>query len=313
TGKLYNTIMYHVKPDGRIDMEEVWKLAKEHKPKLIWMGATAYMYKYEYDKFAEVADSIGAYLVADIAHIAGLILSGVHTNPVKHAHIVTTTTHKTLRGPRGGMIMVTDKGLQKDPDLGKKIDSAIFPGLQGGPHDHQTAAIATALKEAGTPRFRKYAIQIVSNAKTLADELKKAGISLIGKGTENHLLLLNLVPTLGAGGGLFLQDALGAVRITANKNTIPLEPMSPYYPSGVRMGTPALTSRGMKNREMKKIAQWIVGVIEEIKKYKMPFDKEERKLVIGKFRKEISVNRNLKLIAKEVTALCKKFPIKKVY
>ena len=313
TGKLYNTIMYHVKPDGRIDMDEVWKLAKEHKPKLIWMGATAYMYKYEYDKFAEVADSVGAYLVADIAHIAGLILSGVHTNPVKHAHIVTTTTHKTLRGPRGGMIMVTDKGLQKDPDLGKKIDSAIFPGLQGGPHDHQTAAIATALKEAGTPRFRKYAIQIVSNAKTLADELKKAGISLIGNGTENHLLLLNLVPTLGAGGGLFLQDALGAVRITANKNTIPLEPMSPYYPSGVRMGTPALTSRGMKNREMKKIAQWIVGVIEEIKKYKMPFDKEERKLVIGKFRKEISVNRNLKLIAKEVTALCKKFPIKKVY
>lgn len=305
TGKFFNGLMYHVDNDGRIDMDEVWKMAKEHKPKLIWMGATAYMYQYEYDKFAQVADSVGAYLAADIAHVAGLIVAGAHSNPVPYAHIITTTTHKTLRGPRGGMIMVTKKGLQKDPDLAKKIDAAIFPGLQGGPHDHQTAGIATALLEASKPEFKKYGHQIVKNAKALGVELKKKGIKLIGNGTENHLLLLDLVNVLGAGGGLFASDALGVAGITVNKNTIPLESMSPFYPSGVRLGTPALTTRGVVEKDMAKIAKWIVDAIEAVKMYKMPTDKEERKEVIAKFQKEVIKNKKLLAIGKEVKKFAK--------
>ena len=171
TAIFYKSVPYHVKEDGRIDIDEVWKLAREHKPKLIWAGATAYTYQYEFDKFAEIADEVGAYFAADIAHVIGLIVAGVHTNPVEHAHIITTTTHKTLRGPRGGMIMVTDKGLEKDPDLATKIDKAVFPGLQGGPHDHTTAAIAVALGEAAKPEFKEYGQQIVANAKALAASL----------------------------------------------------------------------------------------------------------------------------------------------
>lgn len=312
TGKLYTTFMYHVKEDGRIDMDDVWKLAKEHKPKLIWMGATAYVYKYDYEAFAEVADSVGAYLAADIAHIAGLIIAGVHPDPVKYTHIVTTTTHKTLRGPRGGMIMTTERGLKKDPDLAKKIDIAVFPGLQGGPHDHQTAGIATALKEAATPQFKTYGKQIVLNAKALAEELKKKGVKLIGNGTENHLLLLDLTNIFGPGGGYFLADALDVTGITVNKNTIPSEPMSPFYPSGVRLGTPALTTRGMKEKEMKKIAGWIAEVLEQVKHYRMPAGKEakdERKAVLDKFHKEIVKNKKLLSIAKEIKSFCTKFPV----
>ena len=166
TGIFYKTFGYHTKPDGRVDFDEVRKLAEEHKPKLIWCGATAYMYEIEYEQFAEIADSVGAFLAADIAHVAGLIAAGAHKSPAKFAHIITTTTHKTLRGPRGGMIMATQKGLDKDPELGERMDKAVFPGLQGGPHDHQTAAIAIALKEAATPEFKVYGHQIVKNAKS---------------------------------------------------------------------------------------------------------------------------------------------------
>ena len=162
-GIFYKSIPYHVKKNGRVDFDEVWKLAKQYKPKLIWTGATAYVYQYEFDKFAKIADAIGAYLVADIAHTAGLVIAGAHTNPVPYVHIITTTTHKNLRGPRGDMIMVTKKGLKKDPELGDKINRAVFPGLQGGPHDHTTAAIAVALKQASTPKFKKYGKQIVKN------------------------------------------------------------------------------------------------------------------------------------------------------
>src|SRR6266404_6049396 len=171
TGIFYKSFGYHVKADGRVDIDEVWEMAKEHKPKLIWCGCTAYVYEVEYEKFAEIADNVGAFLAADIAHVAGLIVAGAHPTPVPYAHIVTTTTHKTLRGPRGGMIMVTDKGLKKDPELADKIDKAVFPGLQGGPHDHQTAAIAIALKEAATEEFKVYGKQIVKNAKALAASL----------------------------------------------------------------------------------------------------------------------------------------------
>lgn len=307
TGKLFNTVLYGVKPDGRVDIDQVWKLAKENKPKLIWMGATAYMFEYEFDKFADIADSVGAYLAADIAHVAGLVVAGVHMDPVPYAHIVTTTTHKTLRGPRGGMIMVTKKGLEKDPELAKKIDMAVFPGLQGGPHDHQTAAIAVALKEAATPAFKKYGAQIVKNAKALAEALKKEGITLVGNGTENHLVLMDVTTIFGPGGGLFAADALAAAGITANKNTIPAEPMSPFYPSGVRLGTPALTTRKMNEKDMAKIAKWIKRALDAVKDYKMPSDKEQRPEVIKKFKAAVAKNKELIKIHKEVKAFAKKF------
>ncbi len=309
TSMFYNSIAYHVLPDGRIDMDEVWKLAKERKPKLIWAGATAYSYLYEYDKFAEVADSIGAYFAADIAHVAGLIVAGVHPSPVPYAHIVTTTTHKTLRGPRGGMIMVTQKGLEKNPDLGKQIDAALFPGMQGGPHDHQTGAIAVALKEAAAPSFKKYGAQIVKNSKALAAALKEEGFVLIGNGSENHLILVDLQNIFGPGGGYFVEFALGIAGITMNKNTIPLEPMSPFFPSGVRMGTPALTTRGLKETHFKQIAKWIKRVVDEVKNYKMPADKEERKKVLVDFRLEIAKNKNLKKIAAEIKQFISKYPV----
>jgi glycine hydroxymethyltransferase len=309
TAKFFNSVPYHVKPNGRVDIDEVWKIAKKEKPKLIWMGATAYMFEYEFDKFAEIADSIGAYLAADIAHVAGLVIAEEHMSPVPYAHIVTTTTHKTLRGPRGGMIMVTEKGLKKDPELSAKIDKAVFPGLQGGPHNHQTAGIATALQEASKPAFKKYGAQIVKNAKTLAETLMKGEITLVGNGTENHLLLIDLTKQFGPGGGAFVEDALGVAGITLNKNTIPAEPMSPFYPSGIRLGTPALTTRGMKEKDMTKVGKWIIRAIQAVEGYKMPADKEERKTVIKKFRDEVIKNKELLAIHKEIKEFCKRFPL----
>lgn len=309
TGTYYNSVPYHVKEDGRVDIDEVWKLAKEHKPKLIWTGATAYVYQYEFDKFVEIADSVGAYYAADIAHIIGLIIAGVHTNPVPYAHIVTSTSHKTLRGPRGGLIMVTNRGIEKDPELPTKIDRAIFPGSQGGPHDHQTAAVAVALREAETTAFKKYGKQIILNAKTLADELKKSDLKLVGNGTENHMVLVDFVDMLGPGGGVFVQDSLGHAGITVNKNTIPKDPAPPFYPSGIRLGTPALTTRGMKEKEMIKIAKWIVRAIEEAKPYHLPAVKEERKEYVRKFHDEIKDNKKLRAIAKEIKTFCRKFPV----
>ena len=309
TGIFYKTFGYHTKPDGRVDFDEVRKLAEEHKPKLIWCGATAYMYEIEYEQFAEIADSVGAFLAADIAHVAGLIAAGAHKSPAGFAHIITTTTHKTLRGPRGGMIMATKKGLEKDPDLGERINKAVFPGLQGGPHDHQTSAIAIALKEATTPEFKKYGHQVVKNAKALAASLMKNGIKLIGNGTENHLLLLDLVPVYGPGGGLFGSEVLEAAGMTANKNTIPGEPGSPFYPSGVRMGTPALTTRGMKEKEMEKVGEWVAKAIMEAKSYKLPENKADRAAYIAKFKEEIKKNPTLKKIREEIKELCKNFPV----
>ncbi|HUD02742.1 MAG TPA: serine hydroxymethyltransferase [Candidatus Paceibacterota bacterium] len=308
TAMFYNSVPYHVKEDGRIDIDEVWALAKENKPKLIWAGGTAYPYIYEYEKFAEIAESVGAYLAVDIAHIAGLVVAGAHPSPVSHAHIVTTTTHKTLRGPRGGMIMVTERGLAKDAELAQKVDKAVFPGLQGGPHDHQTAAIAIALKEAATPGFATYGKQVVKNAKALAESLKKNGIALVGGGTENHLLLLNLVPTCGAGGGIFASEALEAAGMTANKNTIPKDPASPFYPSGVRLGTPALTTRGMKEAEMKRVGEWIARAIKEVSAYRLPGDAKERATYLEKFKKELAANNNLKKIREEIKVFTKDFP-----
>lgn len=309
TGIFYNSIPYHVKSNGKVDFDEVWKLAKEHKPRLIWTGATAYVYQYEFDKFAEIADKVGAYLAADIAHTAGLVISKVHMDPAPYAHIVTTTTHKTLRGPRGGMIMITHKGVKKDPELPMKIDKAIIPGFQGGPHNHTTAAIAVALNEASQPRFKVYGNQIVKNAKALANELKKQGLKLVGNGTDNHLVLVDLISILGPGGGVFAENALDLAGITINKNTIPGEPSSPFYPSGIRLGTPALTTRGMKEKDMKHIAAWIVEVLQVINTYKLPENKEERKDYLIKFRKDIKSNKTLKQIRGEIKKFTSTFPI----
>lgn len=309
TGIFFKSHQYHVKADGRVDFDEVKRLVKEYKPRLIWTGATCYMYQYEFDKFAEIADSVGAYFAADIAHTAGLVIAKAHMDPVPYAHIITTTTHKTLRGPRGGMIMVTKKGLKKDPELSEKIDRAIFPGLQGGPHDHTTAAIAVALHEAAKPQFKTYGKQIVKNAKALAAELKKHNIKLIGHGTENHLLLIDLTPILGPGGGFFAQFALDNAGITVNKNTIPREPSSPFYPSGIRLGTPALTTRGMNEKDMKRVAGWIVRVINVVKLYKLPETKEERKDYLIRFRKEMRNNKELKKIKVEIKKFATSFPI----
>lgn len=308
SGIFYRSVQYHVKPDGYLDLDEVRRLAREHKPKLIWIGASAYARELPFEEFAAVADEVGAYLAADIAHVAGLVVGGAHKHPAPYVHIITTTTHKTLRGPRGAMIMVTEKGLKKNPELGNKIDKAVFPGLQGGPHDHTTAAIAVALGEALKPEFKEYAHQIVKNARALAEELMNNGVKIVSNGTDNHLMLIDLTP-FGKGKGVFVQDALDAAGITVNKNTIPAEPSSPFYPSGVRLGTPAITTRGMKEKEMKSIARWIVEIIAEVKSNELPEDKVKRNETLEKFKQGLSSNKTVKRVRSEVVQLCKRFPL----
>ena len=309
TGTLYKRVPYHVKEDGYLDLEEIRSLAKEHKPKLIWVGATAYVREFPFEELGKIADEVGAYLVSDIAHVAGLVIAGAHKSPVPFVHIITTTTHKTLRGPRGGMIMVTEKGLQKDPELADKIDRAVFPaGVQGGPHNHQTAALAVALKETMTPEFKEYGHQIVENAKALAEALMDKGLKLVTNGTDNHMMLVDLTP-FGKGKGVFAQDALDLAGITLNKNTIPKDPSSPFYPSGVRLGTPCLTTRGMKEPEMKQIAEWIAQVIEEIKDYELGETKEDRRAAIKKFTEEIATNPVIQRVKEEIKAFSLKFPL----
>jgi glycine hydroxymethyltransferase len=306
TGQLFNSVPYHVKPDGYINLEEVERLALENKPKLMWVGFTAYSREFPFREFGVIADKVGAYLAADIAHISGLVASGVHKSPSPYVHIITTTTHKTFRGPRGGIIMVTQKGVEKDPELPNKIDKAVFPGLQGGPHDHTTAAIAVALKEMMQPEFKEYCKQIVKNSRALAKSLMSNGIKVVTNGSDNHLILVDLT-NFGKGKGIFAQEALDEANITMNKNTIPADPCSPFYPSGVRMGTPSLTPRGMKEKEMKMIGKWISEVIKEIKDFELPEDKKEINNYLKEFREKIKNNKKIKEIQKQVIELCKKF------
>ncbi len=312
SGTFFKSVQYGVmaepKNNDLFDYDEIRKLAKEHKPKLIWVGASAYPLTIHYEKFAKIADEIGAYLAADIAHIAGLIAGGAHPSPVDHVHIVTTTTHKTLRGPRGAIIMVTEKGLKKDPDLGKKINRAVFPGLQGGPHDNQTAAIAVALYEASQPGFKTYAQKVVDNTSVLAEELQKNGYTLVGNGTENHLILVDLTEKYGAGFGVFAQKALDMVGLTLNANTVPDEKSSAFFPSGIRLGAPAATTRGMKEKEMKFIAKTLMQVLELIKEYKLP-PKEERAAYIEKFEKKVMQMPEIKKLRTEVKKMAIQFPI----
>ena len=275
SGRHYKCTSYDVDPKTELlDMDSIKKLALEAKPKMIISGLTAYPRKIDFKAFQEIVEDVDAYHMADISHIAGLIAGGVHESPIGVADVVTTTTHKSLRGPRGAMIMCDEIDRLHDihhPDLNMKdgspkklstlIDSAVFPGLQGGPHDHVNAAKAVAFSEALKPEFKDYAVQIVKNAKAMADELMAQGIKLVTDGTDNHLLLIDLRPNDLIGEGKKMQNAMDEAGITMNKNTVPYEPASPFNPSGLRLGKPAVTTRGMKKSEMKVIAQGIAKVI----------------------------------------------------
>ncbi|GAB4157257.1 MAG: serine hydroxymethyltransferase [Candidatus Dojkabacteria bacterium] len=256
SGRHYNSVSYGVDEKGYIDYEQIMKLAKEHKPKMIWCGASAYSRVIDFKRFREVADEVGAILVADMAHIAGLVAAGVHESPIGIADVVTTTTHKTLRGPRGAMILTNNE------EMAVKIDKAIFPGMQGGPHNHTTAGIAVALGEALQPDFKEYAEQIVKNASKLADELMKKGYKIISDGTDNHLMLLDVTAIDAELSGGEAESSLELANITLNKNAIPNDPRKPTDPSGVRIGTPAITTRGLKEKDMVTLAGFIDRVLQ---------------------------------------------------
>ncbi len=253
TGKWFTSVRYGVRADtGRVDMDEVRDLAREHRPKLIFCGGTAIPRTIDYPAFAEVAREVGAVLVADIAHIAGLIAGGAHPSPVGYADVISTTTHKTLRGPRGAMLMST-------AEHAKALDKAVFPGLQGGPHNHTTAAIAVALREASAPAFAEYARTVVANARALAEALVERGFDLVSGGTDNHLILVDL--TSKGVAGKPTAKALDEAGIELNYNTVPFDPRKPFDPSGVRLGTAAITTRGLRPEQMPRVAEWIDTVV----------------------------------------------------
>lgn len=278
TSQFFKSVPYQINTEtGRLDFDLIRDLAKKHRPQIIVCGATAYPRTIDFEIFGEIAKEVGAYLVSDIAHIAGLVVAGIHKSPVPYADVVSTTTHKTLRGPRGGMLLCKEA-------LAKQVDKAVFPGLQGGPHMHTLTAIAVAMAEADTPEFVAYAKQIVKNAKALANKLLEYGFDLVTGGTDNHLILIDLrkkdIP------GKKLAKALDRARIVTNYNTVPGDPAPPFNPSGLRLGTPAITTRGMKEAEAEQIATFIHEVAENI-------DNEARIAQIGK----------------DVLLLCSRFPV----
>lgn len=282
SGKWLNAVSYGVKQtDGLIDYDEVERLALLNKPKLIIAGGSAYPRQIDFARFRDIADKAGAFLMVDMAHFAGLVAGGVHPNPLEYADVVTTTTHKTLRGPRGGMI------LTNNPEIAKKINSAIFPGSQGGPLEHVIAGKAVCFKEDLTPEFKAYAAQVIKNAKVLGDTLKKRGLDLVSGGTDTHLLLVDLRPKKLTGD--VTEKALEAAGMTCNKNAIPFDPMPPKVTSGVRVGTPAGTTRGFKEKEFELIGNWIGDVIDA--------------LAAGNADKVIAETRD------KVAKLCEAFPI----
>ena len=275
SGRNYNMVSYGLDENGYIDYEQVRALALEHKPKMIIAGASAYPRVIDFAKFADIAKEVGAYLFVDMAHIAGLVAGGAHPSPVPYADVVTTTTHKTLRGPRGGMILCKK-------ELAQKIDKAIFPGTQGGPLEHIIAAKAVCLGEALKPEFKDYAEQIVKNAKAMAEEFSRLGVNMVSGGTDNHLMLIDL-RNLGVT-GKELERRLDEVYITVNKNAVPNDPESPFVTSGIRVGTPAATTRGFKEAEMKLIANWI-------------------------YRAAVDFENSADAIRSEVSELCARFPL----
>ena len=308
SGRFYNSIQFGLNKNARIDFDEVRKLAKKHKPKVIMAGNTAYPFVLDFKAFREIADEVGAWLAADISHITGLVIGGEHPSPVPYADVIMTTTHKTFRGPRGAMILATERGMQRDPKLGKKIDLAIIPGLQGGPHNATTAAIALAAEEATRPEFKTYAKQIRKNANALAKALQNEGLKLVGDGTETHLILVDLTP-LGYGLGKQVSVAMDVAGMYANRNTIPNEPVSPFYPSGLRLGTPLVTTRGMKEKEMIKIAEWISKVAQHVKTHELPKDKLIRKKFLNNFQTHAQKDKYLQGIFDEVKQTTKEFPL----
>ena len=279
SGKYFKIIPYGVdKETERIDYDELERLAKEHQPKLIVGGASAYSRVIDFERMAQIAKSVGAYFMVDMAHIAGLVAAGLHPSPVPYADVVTTTTHKTLRGPRGGLILC------RDAEFGKQFNKAIFPGIQGGPLMHAVAAKAVAFKEALSDEFKVYQQQVLDNAKALADELVKKGFRIVSGGTDNHLMLVDLrSKNITGKEAQFLLDEIG---ITANRNTIPFEPLSPFVTSGIRLGTPALTTRGLKEEDIREVADIIADVIEN--------------------REDSAV---IEAAKAKVQAICKKFPL----
>ena len=279
SGKYFKIIPYGVdKETERIDYDELERLAKEHQPKLIVGGASAYSRVIDFERMAQIAKSVGAYFMVDMAHIAGLVAAGLHPSPVPYADVVTTTTHKTLRGPRGGLILC------RDVEFGKQFNKAIFPGIQGGPLMHVVAAKAVAFKEALSDEFKVYQQQVLDNAKALADELVKKGFRIVSGGTDNHLMLVDLrSKNITGKEAQFLLDEIG---ITANRNTIPFEPLSPFVTSGIRLGTPALTTRGLKEEDIREVADIIADVIEN--------------------REDSAV---IEAAKAKVQAICKKFPL----
>ncbi len=280
SGKIYESYSYGIDPvTGDIDYDEVQSLATEHQPKLIICGFSAFSGILDFKRFREIADSIGAYLLADISHVSGLVAAGLYPNPFPHAHVVSTTTHKTLVGPRGGLILAG-----KDEDLHKKLNSALFPGSQGGPLMHVIAAKAVCFKEAMEPEFIEYQQQILNNAKRMSSALMKNDIDIVSNGTSNHMFLVDLVKNKIT--GKVLDAALGQANITVNKNSVPNDPQSPFVTSGIRIGTPAVTRRGFKETEMDLIASWIKNIIHDVENEKL-----------------INQTKN------EVTDLCGHFPV----
>ncbi len=285
SGQIYKVVQYGVNPQTEtIDYDEVRKLALEHRPKVIVAGGSAYSRIIDFKKFKEIADEVGAYLVVDMAHFAGLVAAGIYPNPLEYAHVVTSTTHKTLRGPRGGLILTNDE------EIYKAINKAIFPGIQGGPLMHVIAAKAVCFKEALSDEFKSYQNQIVKNAKALAKALENRGLRIVSGGTDTHLMLVDLNPLNVTGKAA--ETALGYCHITVNKNTIPNETRSPFVASGIRLGTPALTTRGMKEEQMEEIADLIVTVLKNVK------DEE------GNIDEKVA-----KRVSDRVIELCKQFPL----
>ncbi len=312
SGIFFKSVSYQLGKDGKMDYDAIEKMALKEKPNLIIAGITAYPLQLDWARFAKIAKKIDAFLMADIAHLAGLVAGGAYPSPVPYVHVVTTTTHKTLRGPRGAMIMTTDKGLKKDKDLAKKIDQAVFPRLQGGPHINAIAGIAVALKEAQTARFKKYAAQVVKNSQVLAQILLKHNFNLVAGGSNTHLILIDLINKNVLGNTA--AEALEAANIVLNRNSVPNDPSTPFYPSGIRLGTPGITSRGMGVKEMKQIGNAINEVIDDIariKKEQKITSEQEKK---GPVRSElIARSKVVKQIKQEIKALCKKFPVPAEY
>ena len=301
TSKIYNISFYHVDQKTKVlDYEQIKKAAKKIKPKIIVSGGTAYPREINHAKMGNIAKSVGAYYLADISHEAGLVAGKVNKSPFSYADAVTMTTHKTLRGPRGALVFVRS-------EFGEVLDRSIFPGIQGGPHMHTIAGIAVTLEKAKTANFKKYAKQVVENAKRLADNLKKDGFEVVSGGTQKHLVLVDLRNKKV--NGWFAAWALEVSGIIVNRNTVPYDTGSPYYPSGIRLGTPGITARGMKAKEMDKISDWISQVVEHLDERHVPDEKEKRGKVLKDFKVDIKNDNFYKKIREDVRELCIKYPI----